>query len=56
ELNDYGNFIHKKFAQNISKYHLCIIAFDKAIRKRVSQRRDLQLSNFNQFTDLYKSY
>ncbi|KAG2037068.1 hypothetical protein BDR03DRAFT_982457 [Suillus americanus] len=56
ELDDYGNFIHQKFAQNVSKYHSCVIAFDKAVRKRVSRRRDLQLSDFDQFSDLYEGH
>ncbi|KAG2743060.1 hypothetical protein P692DRAFT_201724183, partial [Suillus brevipes Sb2] len=56
ELDDYGNFIHQKFAQNVSKYHSRVIAFDKAIRKQVSQRRDLQLTDFDQFSDLYEGH
>ncbi|KAG1796188.1 uncharacterized protein BJ212DRAFT_1290674, partial [Suillus subaureus] len=56
ELEDYGNFIHQKFAQNISKYHSCVIAFDKAVRKCISRRRDLQLSDFDQFVDLYEGH
>jgi len=56
ELDDYGNYIHQKFAQNISKYHSRIIAFDKAVRKRVSRRRDLQLTDFDQFADLYEGH
>ncbi|KAG1849097.1 hypothetical protein C8R48DRAFT_565064, partial [Suillus tomentosus] len=47
EIDDYGNIIHQKFAQNISKYHSRVIAFDKAVRKRVSRRRDLLLSDFD---------
>lgn len=56
EIDDYGNFIHQKFAQNVSKYHSRVIAFDKAVRKRVSRRRDLQLSDFDQFSDLYEGH
>ncbi|KAG1723383.1 hypothetical protein EDD22DRAFT_790129 [Suillus occidentalis] len=56
ELDDYGNFIHQKFAQNVSKYHSRVIAFDKAVRKRVSRRRDLRLSDFDQFSDLYEGH
>ncbi|KAG2112217.1 uncharacterized protein F5147DRAFT_650871 [Suillus discolor] len=56
EIDNYGNFIHQKFAQNISKYHSHVIAFNKAVRKRVSRRRDLQLSDFDQFSDLYEGH
>jgi cobalamin biosynthesis protein CobT len=56
ELDDYGNYIHRKFAQNVTKYHSHIIAFDKTVRKRVSQRRDLQLTDFDLFSDLYEGH
>jgi hypothetical protein len=56
ELDDYGNYIHQKFAQNVTKYHSHIIAFDKAVRKCVSWRRDLQLTDFDHFSDLYEGH
>jgi hypothetical protein len=56
ELNDYRTYIHQKFARNSSKFHSRIIAFDRAIRKRVSRRRDLQLSDIGAFADLCDDY
>jgi hypothetical protein len=56
ELNDYRTYIHQKFARNASKFHSRIIAFDRAIRKRVSRRRDLQLSDIGAFADLCDDY
>ncbi|KAG2145155.1 hypothetical protein DEU56DRAFT_934379 [Suillus clintonianus] len=56
EIFDYQNYIHQKFAKKQSGSHSKIIAFDRAVRKRVSRRRDLELSDFSQFTDLYESH
>ncbi|KAJ8587966.1 hypothetical protein M405DRAFT_700265, partial [Rhizopogon salebrosus TDB-379] len=57
ELNDYHTYIHQKFARNSSKFHSRIIAFsDRAIWKRVSRRRDLQLSDIGAFADLCDDY
>jgi hypothetical protein len=56
ELNDYRTYIHQKFARNACKFHYRIISFDRAIRKRVSRRRDLQLSDIGAFADLCDDY
>ncbi|KAG1861379.1 hypothetical protein C8R48DRAFT_774130 [Suillus tomentosus] len=38
EVDDYRNFIHQKFAQNVSKYHYHVIAFNKAVRKQTCMK------------------
>jgi hypothetical protein len=52
ELKVYQRHILQQFASKRESEHLRVIALDKAIRKRVSERRDLLLSDFEQFSDL----
>jgi hypothetical protein len=52
ELKLYQRHILQQFATKRETEHLRVIALDKAIRKRVSERRDLLLSDFDQFNDL----
>ncbi|KAJ7474556.1 hypothetical protein B0H11DRAFT_1918266 [Mycena galericulata] len=52
ELGTFREYIVGLFAATSSLFHDRIIAFDKAARKRVSQRRDLELTDFNQFLDI----
>jgi len=52
ELNGYGKFVRQLFTSFPSDKHLRVIHYDKAVRLRVSQRRDVLLSEHAQFTDL----
>ena len=52
ELKQYQRYILQQFATKRDSEHPRVIALDKAIRKRISERRDLLLSDFDQFTDL----
>jgi hypothetical protein len=52
ELKQYQRYILQHFATKRDSEHPRVIALDKAIRKRISERRDLLLSDFGQFTDL----
>ena len=52
ELKSYQRYILQQFATKRESEHLRVIALDKAIRKRISERRDLLLSDFDQFRDL----
>jgi len=52
KLKQYQRFILQQFATKRESEHLRVIALDRAIRKRVSERRDLLLSDFDQFGDL----
>jgi hypothetical protein len=56
EIEDYGKFIHQKFARSEARFHPRILAFDHAIRKRVSQRRDIELTDYHLFADLYEAH
>jgi hypothetical protein len=56
ELRAYEEYIINKFDSNHVPYHFRIINFDKAVRKRVGSRRDLELSDFQKFQDLHTSY
>jgi hypothetical protein len=52
ELKLYQRYILQQFATKRESEHPRVIALDKAIRKRVSERRDLLLSDLDQFNDL----
>ena len=53
ELRTYGNHIMRYFASSPVELHDRIINYDKAVRIRVAQRRDLKLTSFEQFADLH---
>ena len=52
ELSIYGEYIVNLFAVTHPSMHSRVIAFDKAVRKRVGSVRNLELSDFEKFTDL----
>lgn len=52
ELKQYQRYILQQFATKRESEHPRVIALDRAIRKRVSECRDLLLSDFDQFGDL----
>lgn len=56
ELRAYEEYIINKFDSSHVPYHFRVINFDKAVRKRVGSRRDLELSDFQKFEDLDISY
>ncbi|KAJ6587754.1 hypothetical protein B0H10DRAFT_1831519, partial [Mycena sp. CBHHK59/15] len=49
ELSTYREYIVGLFAATSSLFQDRIIAFDKAVRKLVCQRRDIELTDFNKF-------
>ena len=53
ELRDYGRYISQLFACFPDSLHTRVIQLDRAVRIRVSQRRDLLLTDYNQFSDLH---
>jgi hypothetical protein len=53
ELKRYGKYILQFFAALPSEHHHRIISFDRAVRIRVAQRRDLLLTDFGEFVDLH---
>ena len=52
ELASYGEYIVNLFSVTHSSVHSRVIAFDKAVRKRVGSVRNLELSDFEKFSDL----
>ena len=52
ELTSYGEFIINLFSVTHSTVHNRVIAFDKAVRRRVGSVRNLELSAFEKFADL----
>ncbi|KAJ7254480.1 hypothetical protein C8J57DRAFT_1518615 [Mycena rebaudengoi] len=52
ELASYREYIVGLFAATSPLFHDRIISFDKAVRKRVTQRRDVELTDFNKFIDI----
>jgi hypothetical protein len=52
ELQAYGKHIQRYFASLPSQFHSRVINYDRAIRIRAAQRRDIELSNFSEFADL----
>jgi hypothetical protein len=53
ELKKYGKYILQFFAALPSEHHHRVISFDRAVRIRVAQRRDLLLTDFGEFVDLH---
>ena len=52
ELTIYGEYIVNLFSVTHSSVHSRVVAFDKAVRKRVGSVRNLELSDFEKFADL----
>ena len=52
ELSIYGEYIVNLFSVTHSSVHNRVIAFDKAVRKRVGSVRNLELSDFEKYADL----
>jgi hypothetical protein len=52
ELTNYGEYIVNLFSVTHSSVHNRVIAFDKAVRKRIGNVRNLELSDFERFADL----
>ena len=52
ELSSYREYIINLFAVTHPSVHSRVIAFDKAVRKRVGSVRNLELSDFEKFADL----
>jgi hypothetical protein len=52
ELTSYGEFIVNLFSVTHPSVHSRVVAFDKAVRKRVGSVRNLELSDFEKFADL----
>jgi hypothetical protein len=52
ELTSYGEYIVNLFAVTHPTVHSRVIAFDKAVRKRIGSVRNLELWDFEKFADL----
>jgi hypothetical protein len=52
ELSSYGEYVVNLFAVTHPSIHSRVIAFDKAIRKRIGSVRNLELTDFEKFADL----
>ncbi|KAF8811693.1 hypothetical protein BYT27DRAFT_7088932 [Phlegmacium glaucopus] len=52
EMQLYSKHIQRYFASLPSQFHNRVINYDRAVRLRTAQRRDLELSNFAEFADL----
>ena len=52
ELTSYGEYIVNLFSVTHSSIHTRVIAFDKAVRKRVGSVRNLELWDFEKFANL----
>ena len=52
ELADYAEYIVGLFAATDIHFHDRVILFDKAVRRRIGSRRDLELTDLNKFADL----
>jgi hypothetical protein len=52
ELRNYGNHIMRYFASTPTEFHDRVINYDRAVRIRVAQRRDLELTSHEGFADL----
>jgi len=53
ELRDYGDHIMRFFASMPTEFHERVINYDKAVRVRTAQRRDLELTDYGQYSDLH---
>lgn len=56
ELAVYGEYITRLFTAVVPSAHSRVIEFDKAVRKRVGEQRNLLLSDFGEFGDLRTCY
>jgi hypothetical protein len=52
ELQSYGKHIQRFFASLPAQSHGRVINYDRAVRIRAAQRRDIELSSFSEFADL----
>ena len=52
ELTSYGEYIINLFAVTHPTVHNRVISFDKAVRKRIGSVRNLELCDFEKFSDL----
>jgi hypothetical protein len=52
ELTSYGEYITSLFTATNATFHARVIAFDKAVRRRVGSVRNIELSEHDKFTDL----
>jgi hypothetical protein len=52
ELTNYGEFVVNLFSVTHPSIHSRVVAFDKAVRKRVGSVRNLELTDFEKFGDL----
>jgi hypothetical protein len=52
ELTRYGEYIVNLFSVTHPSVHNRVIAFDKAVRKRIGSVRNLELTDFESFSDL----
>ena len=52
ELTSYGEYIVNLFSVTHSSVHSRVVAFDRAVRKRIRSVRNLELWDFKKFTDL----
>jgi hypothetical protein len=52
ELISYGEYIVNLFAVTHPSVHSRVVAFDKAVRKRIGSVRNLELCDFDRFADL----
>jgi hypothetical protein len=53
ELREYGRHISQLFASFPDALHSRVIQYDRAVRIRVAQRRDLLLTDYHHFSDLH---
>lgn len=53
ELRDYGKHVTQLFASFPESLHLRIIQYDRAVRIRAAQRRDILLTDLSQYSDLH---
>jgi len=56
ELAEYTEYIIGLFAATDVHFHDRVILFDKAVQCRVGARRDLELTDFNKFSDLRSTH
>jgi hypothetical protein len=52
ELASYGEYIVNLFSVTHPSVHSRVVAFDKAVRKRIGSVRNLELTDFEKFADL----
>jgi len=56
ELAEYAEYIIGLFAATDVHFHDRVILFDKAVWRRIGARRDLELMDFNKFSDLRSTH